>query len=231
MKKKRTNLVVQIDRNLCTGCGACAKTCHMGAIQMMEGKAKVVDPNHCDGLGRCLPKCPVDAITLVERKTATPEDAPAPSKPLPCGCPGSMAKKIERKPQTEDTKPANQPSVSELGQWPIQIHLVNPSAPYLQNADLLIAADCTAYAYGNFHQDFIKGRILLVGCPKLDDMEAYIEKFVAILGNNDIKSITVARMSVPCCTGISDGIKKAMLQTGKILPFRDAVIATDGTLL
>lgn len=242
--------IITIDEEKCNGCGLCASACHEGAIQMIGGKARLISESYCDGLGACLPACPTNAIAIVEReaaafdeaavavhmaKKAQPATEKAPEK-MACGCPGTMARAIERPAAaTAPTAPA-QPAAhaaevpSQLRQWPCQIQLVNPAAPYLRGAHLLIAADCTAYANANVHQKWIRGRITLIGCPKLDDAD-YAEKLSAILANNEIKSITVLRMSVPCCGGIVQAVKQAMLDTGAMVPWQVVTIDTNGDVL
>ena len=230
--------IIHIDEEKCNGCGACAKACHEGAIAMVDGKAKLMREDYCDGLGDCLPGCPTGAITFEEREAPAYDAAavfaakvkkastPSPQGAAFHGCPGSMARTIQRR---EDT--ANPSTVpSQLSQWPVQIKLVPLRAPYYQGADLLIAADCTAYAYGNFHQEFIRHRICLIGCPKLDEGD-YTEKLTAILRDNDIKSVTVTRMEVPCCGGLENAVKRAIQHSGKSLPWRVVTISADGRIL
>jgi len=246
--------IIKIDENLCNGCGLCAQACHEGAIGMVDGKAKLLREDYCDGLGDCLPACPMKAITFEERE-APAYDAEAVRKaqeakkqaarggcpgsmakaiqrepsaaPLPCGCPGSNAKAIHRE---NAPTAAAAPVSSRLRQWPVQIKLVPVNAPYFDGADLLIAADCTAYAYGNFHNDIIKNRIAIIGCPKLDEGD-YAEKLTQIIANNDIKSVTIARMQVPCCGGIENAAKRAIQQSGKFLPWQVLTITPDGRIL
>ncbi len=229
--------IIKIDEEKCNGCGACAAACHEGAIEMINGKARLTREDYCDGLGDCLPACPVDAISFEEREApAYDEAAVLKSKAqkeggkeaLPCVCPGTNAKAIKRESQAEQFSTA--PVFSQLSQWPVQIKLAPPKAPYFENANLLIAADCTAYAYGNFHNDFIKNRITLIGCPKLD-MVDYTEKLTAIIGGNNIKSVTVVRMEVPCCGGIESATKQALINSGKFIPWNIVTISTDGRIL
>ncbi|MDO4547824.1 MAG: 4Fe-4S binding protein [Clostridia bacterium] len=232
--------VIRIDDEKCNGCGACVSACHEGAIELVNGKAKLMRDDYCDGLGDCLPTCPTGAITFVEREAAAyNEEAVMENKRekmskegsvLPCGCPGTQTKTIERK--ENDAAPSmrfyEQPS--RLRQWPVQIKLVAANAPYFDGAKLLIAADCTAYAYAGFHERFIKGHITLVGCPKLDGVD-YSEKLTAIIGENDIKSVTVARMEVPCCAGLENAVKKALQASGKFIPWQVITISTDGRII
>ena len=227
--------IIKIDTEKCNGCGACAAACHEGAIEMINGKACLTREDYCDGLGDCLPTCPVDAISFDEREAPAYDEAAilaakrqgADAAPLPCGCPGTHARAIVNHHPTV-TAPSAVPS--HLSQWPVQIKLVPIKAPYFDGANLLIAADCTAYAYGNFHQEFIRNRITLMGCPKLDEGD-YAEKLTAIIANNNIKSVTVARMEVPCCCGIENAVKRALLASGKFIPWRVVVISTDGRIL
>ena len=230
--------IIKIDEEKCNGCGLCANACHEGAIGMINGKAKLLREDYCDGLGDCLPACPTGAITFEEREAlAYDEKAVQASKqqadPLPCGCPGTMAKSIHHAaaaaPAAESaSQAANAPSC--LSQWPVQIKLAAPNAPYFSNANLLIAADCTAYAYGNFHNDFIKNRVCLIGCPKLD-MVDYTEKLSAIIASNTINSVTVVRMEVPCCGGIEHAVRQAIQNSGKFLPTQVITVGIDGRLL
>ena len=226
--------IIKIDEKKCNGCGACANACHEGAIAMVNGKAKLVFEDYCDGLGDCLPACPTGAITFEEREApAYDEQAVKQAKMqkfgqrLPCGCPGTQSKIIKHDPSTV----AQHISVSsQLSQWPVQIKLVLVNAPYFENANLLVAADCTAYAYADFHNEFIRNRITLVGCPKLDSVD-YAEKLAAIIAENSIKSVTVVRMEVPCCGGIENAVKTALQNSGKFLPWRVVTISTDGQII
>lgn len=224
--------IIKIDEEKCNGCGACAKACHEDAIEMINGKARLTREDYCDGLGDCLPACPTGAISFEEREAPAYDEeavlkAKAQKSKLPCTCPGTTAKAIKR----ESSSPFKMSNVqSELRQWPCQIKLVPISAPYFENANLLIAADCTAFAYGNFHQDFIRNHITLIGCPKLDDGN-YSEKLTEIIRNNNIKSVKVVRMEVPCCGGLENAVKKALMQSGKFIPWQVVTITTDGKIL
>lgn len=225
--------IIQIDHRKCNGCGACAAACHEGAIAMVDGKARLMRDDYCDGLGDCLPACPTGAISFMVREAAAYDEAAVlaakakKEEKLPCGCPGTAAKAIH--PQQEPAAVCQTPA-SQLRQWPVQIKLAPVNAPWFDGADVLVAADCTAYAYGNFHQAFIKGRITLVGCPKLDSVD-YAEKLTEILKSNDIRSITVVRMEVPCCGGIENAVKKALQGSGKSIPCDVVTISTDGRIL
>ena len=218
--------IIRIDETLCNGCGACAAACHEGAISMIDGKAKLTREDYCDGLGDCLPACPTGAISFEEREAPAYDEAAVLRAKQPCACPGSQSKTICHCNNADETAFA----ASRLSQWPVQIKLVPVSAPYFNNAHLLIAADCTAYAYGNFHHDFIRGRITLIGCPKLDAVD-YAEKLTQILKLNAIQSVTVARMEVPCCGGIEFAVKRALQASGRQIPCRVVTISTDGHIL
>lgn len=224
--------IIEINEEKCNGCGACAAACHEGAIGMVDGKAKLLRDDYCDGLGDCLPACPTGAISFVEREAAAYDEAAVlaakekKEQPLPCGCPGSAAKTIKR----QETDSVAAPQESQLQQWPVQIKLAPVNAPWFDGAKLLVAADCTAYAYANFHQDFIKGHITLVGCPKLDAVD-YSIKLTEIIRNNNIRSVTVVRMEVPCCGGIEAAVKTALQNTGKYIPWSVVTIGTDGSIL
>ncbi|MDY2510303.1 MAG: 4Fe-4S binding protein [Ruminococcus callidus] len=227
--------IIKINEEKCSGCGACAAACHEGAISMVDGKAKLLREDYCDGLGDCLPACPTNAITFEEREAPAYNEAAVlaakakkASETLPCGCPGTQSKFIKR---TETASVSdNLISVSRLSQWPVQIKLVPVNAPYFHGADLLIAADCTAYAYGRFHEDFIQNRITLIGCPKLDECD-YAEKLTEIIMNNNIKSLTIVRMEVPCCSGIENAAKRALQASGKLIPWQVVIISTDGKIM
>ena len=229
--------IIEIDRETCNGCGACAAACHEGAIAMVDGKAALMRDDYCDGLGDCLPACPTGAISFVEREAAAydeqavlahkQEKIRAEGKSLPCGCPGSRSRRIEH---TDGGEAPLREAVSRLAQWPVQIKLAPVNAPYFSGAKLLIAADCTAYAYAAFHERFIKGHITLIGCPKLDAVD-YSEKLTEILLRNDIKSVTVVRMEVPCCGGLEHAAKTALQKSGKFLPWQVVTLSTDGRIL
>lgn len=225
--------IIKIDENKCNGCGLCVSACHEGAIGLADGKAKLLRDDYCDGLGDCLPVCPTNAITFEEREAAQYDEAAVKAnmknnqpETLACGCPGTHSKSIER----ETTKEKAVSTETHLNQWPVQIKLVSPNAPYFKNANLLVAADCAAYAYGNFHSDYMKNRITIIGCPKLDDGN-YSEKLTAILKQNEIKSVTVARMEVPCCGGIENAVKIALKNCGKLIPWQVVTISTNGRIL
>lgn len=225
--------IIKINEEKCNGCGLCVSACHEGAIGLMDGKARLLRDDYCDGLGNCLPVCPTGAITFEEREAMIyndPQVSKSESQPntLPCGCPGIQSKEIKH--QSSSKPEVAEISQSQLNQWPVQIKLVPPNAPYFKNANLLVAADCTAYAYGNFHDKFMKNRITLIGCPKLDDGD-YSEKLTDILKMNDIKSVTVVRMEVPCCGGIENAVKNALKNSGKLIPWQVVVISTDGEII
>ena len=223
--------IIQIDEESCNGCGACAKACHEGAIQMVNGKAKLIRDDYCDGLGDCLPACPVNAITFIEREAAAYDEAAVlAAKGKGCssgGCPGSAVQTFLRE-DAEKSTIAFVPG-SQLRNWPVQIKLAPMRAPYFDGAKLLIAADCTAYAYANFHQEFIRDHVALVGCPKLDAID-YSMKLTHILRDNDIRSVTVVRMEVPCCGVIEFAVKKALQASGKLIPWSVVTISTDGKI-
>ena len=231
--------IIEIDREKCNGCGACAAACHEGAIAMVDGKAKLMRDDYCDGLGDCLPACPTGAITFVEREAAAYDEAAVLANKqkkmqkegmrLPAGCPGSRMRTIEHAERAAAEAPRAE-QISRLSQWPVQIKLVPVNAPYFDGAKLLIAADCTAYAYAAFHERFIKGHITLVGCPKLDSVD-YSEKLTEIIRGNNIRSVTVVRMEVPCCGGLEYAAKTALQNSGKFIPWQVVTISTDGRIL
>lgn len=231
--------IIQIDEDKCIGCGLCTRACQEGAIQLVDGKAKLIRDDYCDGLGNCLPVCPTDAISFVEREAAAfdkeavkkhKEAMAADVPPLACGCPGSNSKRIQREESAEAAAPQAVQAASRLSQWPVQIKLVPVNAPYFDGAKLLIAADCTAFARGDFHERFIKNHVTLIGCPKLDEGD-YADKLTEIIKNNDIKSVTVVRMEVPCCGGIENAAKRALQASGKFIPWQIVTIGTDGRIV
>lgn len=238
--------VIKIDEEKCNGCGLCVNACHEGAIALVHGKAHLMRDDYCDGLGDCLPSCPTGAISFEQREAAAYDEAAVlkakeekaakekqiRAKAMAGGCPGSRMMQFDRasrKQQPSDTEQL-QGAVSELSQWPVQIKLAPVNAPYFEGADLLVAADCTAYAYACFHQDFIRGRVTLIGCPKLDDVD-YSEKLTEILRRNELRSVTIVRMEVPCCGGLEQAVKTALQNSGKMIPWQVRVISTDGRIL
>ena len=234
--------IIRIDKEKCNGCGACADACHEGAIDIIHGKAELVREHFCDGLGDCLPECPTGAISFEEREAPEYDEkavkeaqkkilAKNQTMATHVGCPGSNSMQIQRK-ETSETKKlsSNADQVSSLQNWPVQIKLAPVNAPYFNDAKLLIAADCTAYAYASFHQDFIRNKITLIGCPKLDQVD-YSEKLTAISQNNDIQSVTIVRMEVPCCGGLEMAAKKALQNSGKFIPWQVVTISIDGKIL
>lgn len=231
--------IITIDENKCNGCGLCAVACHEGAIGMVNGKARLLRDDYCEGLGDCLPACPTGAITFMEREAAPYNEeavqahlrTPAAVKPLTGGSAANIRPFIGNagRPEANDATQDNHVA-SELTRWPVQIKLAQVRAPYFNNADLLLAADCTAYAYGDFHRHFMKNKITLIGCPKLDSGD-YTDKLTEILKNNDIKSLTIARMEVPCCGGLEQAAKEALRRSGRKVPLQVAVISTDGRIV
>ena len=249
--------IIKIDESKCDGCGLCVSACQEGAISLVAGKAKLLRDDYCDGLGNCLPACPAEAIAFEEREAAGFDEAAAkanananaakananananaakadiddgPPATLACGCPGTHSKSLGRAAECEPLREQTPPAQTHLNQWPVQIKLVPTSAPYFKNANLLVAADCAAYAYGNFHDEYMKNRITIIGCPKLDEAD-YSKKLAAILKANDIKSVTAIRMEVPCCGGIENAAKAALKDCGKLIPWQVATISTDGKVL
>ena len=236
MKRK----IIEIDQSKCNGCGACADACHEGAIGMLNGKAVLLRDDYCDGLGDCLPACPTGAITFVERealeydKQAVLENKQNKMrKQGMClnnsGCAGSQIRQLN--PEKIDVEKTTAAHIkSQLSQWPCQIKLVPANAPYFDGAKLLVAADCTAYAYANIHNEFMKGKITLIGCPKLDGVD-YSEKLTDIIKSNDIKSVTVLRMEVPCCGGLENAVKRALQNSGKFIQWQVVTISIDGKIM
>ena len=210
--------IVKIDENRCNGCGACAAACHEGAIEIIDGKAVLTREDYCDGLGDCLPKCPADAISFEKREAPAYDEAAV------------LAAKRKTDPKAGNAPFCTSAGVSQLGQWPCQIKLAPVNAPYFNGANLLIAADCTAYAYANIHEDFMKGKVTLIGCPKLDSVD-YSGKLTEIMRYNDIKSVTILRMEVPCCGGLEMAVKKALQESGKNIPWNTITISIDGKIL
>jgi ferredoxin len=225
--------IININKEKCNGCGACASACHEGAIEMVNGKAVLTREDYCDGLGDCLPACPTGAITFEEREArAYDGEAVKRSKEQSshsCNCPGSAARLFKRE-DARLTEVRNASATSRLAQWPCQIKLVPVRAPYFDNADLLIAADCAAYACASFHEKFMKGRITLIGCPKLDGVD-YSEKLTAIIAENNVKSVKIVRMEVPCCGGLENAAKRAIMASGKFLPWQVVTVTTDGKII
>ena len=223
--------IIKIDREKCNGCGACASACHEGAIEMIGGTATLTREDYCDGLGDCLPACPTGAITFEEREAKEYNEAAVldakkkKNTASPCSCPGMKAKRIHtEQPSVRSSQP------SQLAQWPCQIKLVPTNAPYFDGANLLIAADCTAYAYGSFHSDLMRNHITLIGCPKLDEGD-YTEKITQIIKNNNIQSVKIVKMEVPCCTALANSVKRALGESGKFIPWQLVTISTDGKIL
>lgn len=229
--------IVEINEEKCNGCGLCIDACHEGALELINGKARLISDTYCDGLGACLPDCPADAIRIIEREAAVfdeeavkihLESKDTQPQTLACGCPGSSVMVLEK---SQDCSCHSGAMIkSQLGQWPCQIKLVPVNAPFLDNADLLIAADCSAYAYANFHQDFMKGRITLIGCPKLDNVD-YSEKLTEMFRMHDIKSITVVRMSVPCCGSLVNKIVQAVVNSGNNIVINVVTLDRNGKIL
>ena len=231
--------IIHIDEDKCNGCGICATACHEGAIEIIDGKAKLVREHFCDGFGDCLPGCPTGAITFEEREAPAYDEAAVmkakqekmqkEGMKIPhAGCPGSMMRQMNRSEAPQAAAPVAM--TSQLSNWPVQIKLAPVQAPYFAGAKLLIAADCTAYAYANFHQEFIRGKVALIGCPKLDSVD-YSEKLTEIIKNNDIQSVTIVRMEVPCCGGLEMAAKKALQESGKFIPWNVVTISIDGNIL
>ena len=250
-----TRKIVQIDREKCNGCGLCAKACHEGAIGMVDGKAALLRDDYCDGMGDCLPECPAGAISITEREAAAYDEKaveaakrarmqeqmkaggmelhPDGRTPPPGGCPGKAMRQFHRTPAqaaAPDAAPGTAVETSALAQWPCQIRLVPAKAPFFDGAKLLVAADCTAYAYASFHRDFMRGKTTIVGCPKLDPVD-YSEKLTDILRENDIKSVTIVRMEVPCCGGLEMAAKKALQASGKFIPWQVVTLSLDGRII
>ncbi len=236
MKKRQ---IIKIDEAKCNGCGACVPGCKEGALKIIDGKARLVSEVYCDGLGACLGECPTGALTI-ETRTAEDFDetavetylatssAPAKKPDLPCGCPGTMVRTLDQRENTD--APTQKQQQSELRQWPVQLALIPPHAPYLKNADLVLLADCTAVAYANLHADFIKGKIIAMACPKLDDTESYVEKLAAMIAQNGFRSIDVVMMEVPCCAGLAHVVDEARQRAKSNVPITKTIIGLEGGL-
>jgi NAD-dependent dihydropyrimidine dehydrogenase PreA subunit len=232
--------IIEIDEALCNGCGACVPACAEGAIQVIDGKARLVAEKYCDGLGACLGECPVGALKVIEREAEEFDEkavgehlrAKRGEEPMACGCPSSHIQNFTAPLMRRDDEPdAPQRTGSNLSHWPVQVRLVPPTAPFLKGAQLLVAADCTALAYPHFHRDFLQGKAVMVGCPKFDDAQAYIQRFAEIFKQADIKGITVVVMEVPCCQGLPVIIKKGMEAVGKQIPMEQVIISTRGDII
>jgi ferredoxin len=241
---KSVRKIIEIDEERCDGCGQCVIACAEGAIDIVDGKARLIKDTYCDGLGACLGECPQGALTIVEREApefdpeaverhlegkATGEETPKAAPPFKC--PSSQIRLFETSCEAANQPSAQSPSASALTHWPVQIRLVPANAPFLKGADLLVAADCTPVAYGNFHRDFLQGKTLLLGCPKFDDVPQYIQKFAEIFRVADIKSVTVLEMEVPCCSALPVIVKKGMREAGKTIPVEEVVLGVRGTIL
>jgi NAD-dependent dihydropyrimidine dehydrogenase PreA subunit len=235
--------IISIDEEKCDGCGLCADACHEGAIRIIDGKAKLVRDDYCDGLGDCLGECPQDAITIEERmadpfdeqaveqhlaEQGADESAPAGGCPPGGGCPGSALRDLFEETGAEETPTESDAGPSQLRNWPVQIHLLPPNAPYFDAADLLISADCAPFAVPDFHSRYLQGRVALVGCPKLDDIERYRQKLAAIFANNDIRSIEVLRMEVPCCGGLTQVVQQALGDADAAIPAAVTTVSPQG---
>ncbi len=242
---KAVRKIIEIDEERCDGCGQCVIACAEGAMEIVDGKARLIKDTYCDGLGACLGECPQDALRIIEREAAefdpeavehhleqkkTQEEPPKASPPL-SRCPSSQIRLFEVSCEVANRPVAQEPSASALSHWPVQIRLVPANAPFLKGADLLVAADCTPVAYGNFHRDFLHGKALLLGCPKFDDVPGYLQKFTEIFSTADIRSVTVLSMEVPCCSALAGIVKKGMSQAGKTIPIEEIVIGVRGDLL
>jgi len=230
--------IVKIDEKKCNGCGVCIPSCAEGAIQIIDGKARLVKDIYCDGLGACLGKCPQNAITVIQREAEefdekaaeehvkrTKADPSAWSTPMMC--PSVKAMQLENEPAETTTAK----TVSRISNWPYQLKLLPPNAPFFENADLLIAADCVPFAYADFHEDMLKGRVLAIGCPKLDDVTLYRNKLAEIFRNSNIHSITIVNMEVPCCFGLNRIVKEALELSGKIIPLKQQTISITGEII
>jgi len=241
---KSVRKIIEIDEERCDGCGQCVIACAEGAIEIVDGKARLIKDTYCDGLGACLGECPQGALTIIEREA--PEFDPeavekhlegkgmgeeAPKAAAPFKCPSSQIRLFETSCEAANQPSVQSPTASALTHWPVQLRLVPANAPFLKGADLLVAADCTPVAYGNFHCEFLQGKILLLGCPKFDDVPQYIKKFAEIFRVAEIKSVTVLEMEVPCCSALPVIVKKGMQEAGKRIPMEEVVIGVRGTIL
>jgi NAD-dependent dihydropyrimidine dehydrogenase PreA subunit len=236
--------IIEIDEDLCDGCGQCIISCAEGALQLVDGKARLIADKYCDGLGACLGECPTGALKVIEREAddfdeeavehhleATKESETSEVRTLACGCPSMQVQSFGRPEEGGESEGPVVRSASALTHWPVQIHLVPPTAPFLKNASLLIAADCTAFSYPDFHRDFIAGKVVMVGCPKFDDAQAYVEKFAEIFSRVPIKDVTVVVMEVPCCSGLPLMVRRGMEMAGKTIPMERVVISARGQVL
>jgi NAD-dependent dihydropyrimidine dehydrogenase PreA subunit len=235
--------IIHIDDEKCNGCGQCVPACHEGALQIIEGKARLVGEFLCDGLGACLGECPQGAIRIEEREAEAFDEKKVeehlkkeshvekPDEPMPCGCPGSMMRDFTKAPKPS-TGVVQGPVVSELRQWPVQLRLLNPSAPFFKDADIVVSADCAAFSYGDFHRKFLKGKVLVIFCPKLDeDIDAYVQKLTAVFQGNNIRSITVVKMEVPCCGGTLSVVEDALRRSGKNIIMKEYTISLQGEII
>jgi ferredoxin len=241
--KKVMRKIVEIDDELCDGCGLCVPACAEGAMQIVDGKARIVAEKYCDGLGACLGECPNGALRIVQKEADDFDEEAVEfylkekkvhqaEIPLACGCPSTQVRMFKSSDSyTQEDAVSDAGSASGLSHWPVQIRLVPPTAPFLDGAHLLIAADCTPVAYPHFHRDFLKGKVVLLGCPKFDDIEGYIQKFADIFNQADIKRITVLTMEVPCCSTLPVLIRRAMDISGKNIPMEEVVIGTRGEII
>jgi Fe-S-cluster-containing hydrogenase component 2 len=240
MTTKTIRKIVKIDEEKCNGCGLCVPACVEGALQIVDGKAKLISEIYCDGLGACLGECPQGAITIEERtaeefdeeavKHHLEEEKPT-MEELPCGCSSATVTQFEKRQTAEANPSAETPQQSMLGHWPVQLTLVPPTAPFLQGVDLVLVADCVPFAYAGFHQDFLRNHSLLVACPKLDDFQAHLEKLTDILSHSQVKSLTVVHMEVPCCSGLVHMAKQAIQLSGKDVPFKEVTVSIKGDLI
>ena len=236
---KTTRKIIRIDEEKCNGCGVCVPACAEGALQIIDGKAKLISEKYCDGLGACLGECPQGAIIIEERAAEEFDEEAAKLhleekhtlEELPCGCSSATVTQFERQEMTGVAPSAGTNQQSMLGHWPVQLTLVPPTAPFLQGADLVLAADCVPFAYASFHRDFLKDHSLLVACPKLDDFQPHLEKLTDILSHSQVKSLTVVHMEVPCCSGLVHMAKQAVQLSGKDIPLKEVTVSIRGDLI